>query len=115
MYLQADIRDETLPQRVRELLPAGARPFIVEDSAHTYDTTMAALNGFAAFVPVDGYMVVEDTCVDDERLRISTEWPRGAGDALRDWLREHREFVSRRELERYGITCHPGGFLHRIG
>ncbi len=55
-----------------------------------YDTTRAALEGFARFVPPGGFFVVEDGCVDDEELRFD-EWPRGvlpavarlAGDAAR--------------------------------
>src|SRR5262249_54997363 len=60
IYVQGDVRDTTLPARVAALLPDGARPFIVEDTAHTYETTMAALVGFSPLVPEGGYFVVED-------------------------------------------------------
>lgn len=114
-YLQADICDPNLPDRIAELLPDRARPFIVEDAAHNYDTTIAALYGFAQFVPDNGFFVVEDGVVDVEELRIDAAWPRGVKRAVGDWLHtdEGLSFVVRYDLERYGITCHPGGFLQR--
>jgi cephalosporin hydroxylase len=111
----ADLCDEHLPVRVAELLPETARCFVVEDSAHVYGTTMAALRGFARFVSPGGFMVVEDGCVDIESMRLNADWPRGVLPAVADWLAGPlgRDFVARRDLELYGVTCHPGGLLQR--
>lgn len=111
-----DVLDPELPARVAGLVPADARCFVVDDSAHTYETTRAALDGFAPLVAVGGYLVVEDGCVDVEELRVADSWPRGVQPALRDWLAgpAGSEFVQRPDLERYGVSCHPGGFLQRI-
>jgi cephalosporin hydroxylase len=113
--IEGDVRDSDLPGRVSGLVPRGARCMVVEDSAHTYDTTRAALTGFASFVPPGGYFVVEDGCVDVEAMRADPSWPRGVLPALEDWLwtAEGREFVVRRDLEMYGLSCHPSGFLQR--
>lgn len=85
---------------------------MVEDSAHVYDTTWAALAGF---VPEGGFFVVEDGCVDVEEMRPDESWPRGVLPAARDWLRtpEGEDFAVRRDLELYGISCHPEGILQR--
>jgi cephalosporin hydroxylase len=114
--VEADVRDPELPDRVTELVPDRARCLVVEDSAHTYETTAAALSGFARFVPVGGYFVVEDGCVDVEEMRLSDDWPRGVLPAMRDWLatEEGTRFTVRRDLERYGLSCHPQGFLQRV-
>lgn len=114
--VEADARDPALPGRVAGLLAPGARVFLVEDSAHDYETTTAALRGFARFVPPGGFFVVEDGCVDVDALRIEPSWPRGVQPAIEDWLAssEGRGFRARRDLERYGVTCHIGGFLQRI-
>jgi cephalosporin hydroxylase len=113
--LDGDVTDPGLPERVAALLPDGARCLVVEDSAHTYETTSAALRGFARFVPSGGWFVVEDGCVDIEPLRLVPDWPRGVLPAIADWLAtpEGTDFRVRREAERYGLTCHPGGFLQR--
>jgi len=111
--IEADVRQPEVVDRVGALV--GKRCLVVEDSAHEYDTTFAALAAFARFVPPDGYLIVEDGSVDIEALRIADDWPRGVLPALRDWLAtdEGRNFELRRDLELYGITSHPSGYLQR--
>jgi len=115
MLIEGDVTDPTLPGRVEQVLPRDARCFVVEDSAHTYVTTRAALDGFARFVPPAGFFVVEDGCVDIEEMRTDRAWPRGVLPALNDWLQtdDGRAFSVRQDLEVYGVSCHPGGFLQR--
>ncbi len=114
-FLEADVRDSALPERVARQLPQGARCLVVEDSAHVYETTYAALLGFARFVPIGGYLVVEDGCVDVEEMRLNDFWPRGVLPAVADWLAtsDGEGFQVRRDLELYGMSCHPGGYLQR--
>jgi cephalosporin hydroxylase len=114
--VQGDVQDPALPDVVARLLPSGSRCFVVEDSAHIYETTWASLTGFAQFVPLGGYFVVEDGCVDVEEMRLDESWPRGVLPALKCWLAtpDGAEFAVRRDLERYGLSCHPCGFLQRI-
>lgn len=109
-----DVCDESLPARIAELLPR-ARCFVVEDSAHVYSTTMAALTGFSRFVSPGGFFVVEDGCVDIDTMRLEESWPRGVLPAVADWLASPtgEGFASRRDFELYGMTCHPGGVLQR--
>lgn len=112
--VEGSVTDPDVPRRVAAALPRNARCLVIEDTAHTYDTTLGALRGFSQFVPQDGFFVVEDGCVDDDRLRIAEDWPRGVRPALQTWLDTARnEFVVRSDLELYGVTCHPGGFLQR--
>jgi cephalosporin hydroxylase len=113
--VEGDVLDPALPDRVRAQVPPGTPCLVVEDSLHTYDTTAAALRGFASFVMPGGYFVVEDGCVDVEEMRASDDWPRGVIPAIQDWLAspEGGEFELRRDLELYGISCHPHGFLQR--
>ena len=111
--LEGDIRDGAVADQVRRLV--GERCFIIEDSAHEYETTYASLTMFSDLVPPGGYFIVEDGSVDIEALRVAEDWPRGVLPALRDWLQtsEGHEFHVRRDLELYGITSHPHGFLQR--
>jgi cephalosporin hydroxylase len=110
-----DVCDARLPQRIAGMIPASANCLVVEDSAHTYNTTLAAVEGFSRFVPEDGFMVVEDGYVDIDTMRLRRDWPRGVLPALADWLAGPvgSAFEVRRDLELYGITCHLGGLLQR--
>ena len=113
--VEGDVRDRSTVDAVAALVPQHARCLVIEDSAHEHDTTRAALDGFARFVPSGGFFVVEDGCVDVEALRLDREWPRGVLPALHEWLETPlgREFRVRRDLELYGVSCHPEGFLQR--
>ena len=114
-FIRSDVCAPGLPDRVERLIRPSDRCFVIEDSAHEYGTTMAALRGFSHLVPGGGFFVVEDTCVDRQELRVDDAWPRGVSPAIRDWLGTPlgKEFQVDRSLEYYGITCHPGGFLRR--
>jgi cephalosporin hydroxylase len=112
--IEGSVADPELVERVARLIPPGARCLVIEDTAHVYETTLASLRGFSRFVPRGGFFVVEDGCVDIESLRISDDWPRGVVPAIGTWLEhEGHGFVVRSDLELYGVTCHPGGFLQR--
>jgi cephalosporin hydroxylase len=113
--VEGDVREGATVAAVAALVGHNARCLVVEDSAHEYDTTIAALDGFARFVPPQGFFVVEDGCVDVDELRLDPDWPRGVLPALHDWLQtpHGRAFRVRRDLELYGISCHPEGFLQR--
>ncbi len=115
LWIEGDVRDPALPERVAAVVPVDGRCLVIEDTAHVYTTTIAALRGFARFVPVGGFFVVEDGCVDIDAMRISSTWPRGVLPAASDWLQSEagRCFVTRRDLELYGVSCHPHGFLQR--
>ena len=113
--VSGDVCDEGLAARIAESLPREARCFVVEDSAHLYDTTMAALTGFSRFVPPGGFFIVEDGYVDVEAMRRRGQ-PHGVLPAVADWLASPggAEFTTRRDLELYGVTCFPKGVLQRV-
>jgi cephalosporin hydroxylase len=114
--VEGDVRNEEVVAAVRNYASNRSGCFVVEDSAHDYGTTRASLEAFSELVPVGGFMVVEDGCVDIDELRITDDWPRGVLPALNDWLSTAtgRAFVTRRDLELYGVSCHPRGFLQRV-
>jgi cephalosporin hydroxylase len=95
---------------VRPYLP-GRRVMVIDDSAHTYDVTLASLRLYAPFVSTGCYFVVEDTIVDTD-LSI---WPNvtGAGKAVDTYLAEDERF-SREDMDLYGLTMHMGGWLKAI-
>ena len=115
ILLAGDVRDPSLPDQVADRLSSDAQCLVIEDSAHEYDTTMAALTGFARFVPPRGFFVVEDGYVDMDDRRPAPEIPRGVLPAVQDWLKtpEGRVFTIRRDAEAYGVSSHPSGFLQR--
>lgn len=117
VLLEGDVTSPELARQVRSALGGRTNCLVVEDSAHVYETTLAALELYADLVPPGGYFVVEDGVVDHEELRLADDWPRGVLPAVATFLEgpAGAAFRQRPELELYGITCHPGGFLQRVG
>jgi cephalosporin hydroxylase len=113
--IEGDVTDPEIPGRVAAAIDPGARCLFIEDTAHTYETTLASLRGFSHLVPENGFFVVEDGTVDREELRLSPSWPRGVLRAVDEWLAtdEGAQFTVRRDLEIYGLSNHPSGFLQR--
>lgn len=120
--VEGDVTDPALPEQVAALVRPAARCIVVEDSAHVGTTTRAALEGFARFVPAGGFFVVEDGFVDLEEMRPpqrligDVTLPRGVLPALREWLEtpQGAQFTVRRDLELYGFSSNPRGFLQRV-
>jgi cephalosporin hydroxylase len=117
VLVEGDLHDPSLPDRVAAAVPPAARCLVVEDGPHTYEATLAGLDGFTRFVPARGWYVVEDGVVDEDALRISDVWPRGVQRAIGDWLATPAggDFSRRRDLEAYGITTNTSGYLMRTG
>lgn len=117
--VESDIRDPALGDLVARALPDGARVLVVEDSAHKYDTTLAALTKFAHLVPLNGFFVVEDGHRDyPGMLPVEvTSRANGALAAMDEWLGSApgRNFTVRRDVEKYLVTSNPRGWLQRIG
>ncbi len=89
---------------------AFGRVMVVDDSAHTYESTSAALRLYSDLVHPGCYFVVEDGIVDTPR----SIWP-GAGGVLRGI----NDFMALSEgweqhfISPYGLTTDTGGWLYR--
>lgn len=114
-FVDGSVLDPELPEHVAELLPPGSRCLVIEDTAHEYETTAAALRGYARFVCKGGYFVVEDGVVDDPDLGDRSMGGGGVLSAVQDWLASDAgaEFEQRRDLELYGMTSSPAGWIQR--
>jgi hypothetical protein len=103
-FVEGDVCDPAVRAEVQTHIACGASCIVIEDSAHVYATTKAALELYSDLIAPGGFFVVEDGCVDVPWMRIKDDWPEGVLPAFR----------VRRELEVYGVSCHPRGFLQRV-
>lgn len=113
-FVRGDLTDPAIVAEVTELV--GDRyAMVIEDSAHTYPVTMAALQLYSPLVHGGMWFVVEDGVVDEERLRLPG-WPRGVQQAISDFraTTQGQRFLQH-WLTPYGLTCHHGGWLRPVG
>ena len=86
---------ETL-DRVRALIPAGARVMAVLDSNHTHDHVLEELRLYGPLVTEGQFLIVSDTVIED--IPPQTHRPRAWGPgnnpktALQEYLRRERSF-----------------------
>jgi cephalosporin hydroxylase len=116
-FVEGSVCDAAVREEVQTHIPRGAVCMVIEDSAHVYETTRAALELYSDLIAPGGFFVVEDGCVDVPWMRIKPDWPEGVLPALDEWLAtpQGSAFRVRRDLEVYGVSCHPRGFLQRVG
>ncbi len=72
----------------------------------------ATFEAYQPLVPVDGYVVVENTVVNGRPV-VSGFGP-GPHEAVADLLQRHRDFVPDVARERYQVTFNKNGYLRRV-
>jgi cephalosporin hydroxylase len=119
IVLEGDIRDPSCVAKIEAHIPEGSRVMVVEDSAHTKETTLAALEHLSHLVSLGSWFVVEDANRDFPELSPTTAEDFGAQvvPAMDEWLSTPAggEFARRRDVEMYQITSHPFGYMQRVG
>lgn len=109
-FIEADLISAATRERVKNLV-AGRRVMVVEDSAHSYDITTKALQGYADLVSAGCYIVVEDGVVDEPDLTVWNDV--GVQPAIADFLASQQGLrFEQRFLEPFGLTMHFGGWLY---
>jgi cephalosporin hydroxylase len=109
-YLRGEpAADETAAQ-VRELTGERPRGMVILGAGSRLQV-LGAFRHYAPLVPVDSFVVVEDTILEGNPV-----WPEfglGPATAVTEILNEG-EFVPDPSLERYALTFNPQGFLKRV-
>jgi cephalosporin hydroxylase len=94
---------------------------VIEDSAHTYENTMAALNKFSSVVTPGSYLIVEDGIVDClvalGRYK-QEDFNGGPTRAIKEFLQSNsdRYQIDRSLCDFFGTnaTWNPNGYLRRL-
>jgi cephalosporin hydroxylase len=68
--------------------------------------------GYSPLVSVGSYLIFENTIVNGRP--VWADYGPGPLEAIRGLLPHHGEFVQDTEVERFGLTFNPGGFLRRM-
>lgn len=111
--------DPAVIEKVKALIPQGAKVMLILDSLHTHDHVLAELNAYAPLVSMGSYAVVQDTHVEDlpDELWANRPWSHGNSPltAAKAYLETNPNFVVDPTYQNQAvITCARDGFLKRI-
>ena len=111
-YIEGQAQDAETFGRVRELVGDTPHALVVLGSLPGTNLRIEGeFKVYAQFVPVDSYVIVENTIVNGHPV-----WPGfgpGPLEAVKRILAQHGEFVADTAMEKYGLTFNPSGFLKR--
>ena len=102
---------ETLLQ-VERILCGRTNVVVILDSDHHRDHVLDELRIYRRFIPVNGYLVVEDTNINGHPTY--RDFGPGPWEAVDLFLKEDKRFVPDRTRERFILTMNPRGFLRRV-
>jgi cephalosporin hydroxylase len=90
---------------------AGRPVIVLLDSDHTEEHVRAELELYHRLIPVDGYLIVNDTTIGGHPV---LEWKESSPfDAVHNFLSEHPEFELDADCEKHMLTNCRDGFLKR--
>jgi len=110
-YVDGEIDSDTTLDRVRGLIGPGTPTLVILGSREKAERTRRIFPAYAPLVSVGSYLIVTDTIVNGHP--VWTGFGPGPHEALSTLLQRHGEFYADPELERFGLTFNPGGFLKR--
>jgi cephalosporin hydroxylase len=110
----SDVEDEVVEvvrRKVEELRPK--QTLVLLDSDHTGQHVLKQLHTYAEFVPVGGYMYVQDGCIDEiPAMRADRPGPLWA---TRKFLEADSRFeIDTQRSDQYLLSHSPSGWLRRV-
>jgi cephalosporin hydroxylase len=93
----------------------GRKVLVTLDSEHTKEHVLKELELYSTLVPVNSYLVVQDTHLNGHPV----PWPRlektgGPMEAVKEFLSTNKNFEVDRSREKHLVTQNPSGFLKRV-
>ena len=111
-YLIGSSTAPEIVEQFKNLIQEGETVMVSLDSNHEKEHVLNELRIYSELVSVGSYLVVEDTHLNGNPVRIV-----GDGDpkaAVEEFLRERDDFVADTSREKFLLTWNRGGWLKRV-
>jgi cephalosporin hydroxylase len=114
VVVEGDLANPHVMQLIHDQV-RNERTMVVDDSAHTYESTTAVLTAYADLVTPPSWLVIEDGVVDEPDLVLDSWTARGVQPAIRDFLASPQGTRFQSEnMALYGLTTNIGGWLKAV-
>lgn len=112
VYLTGSSVEEKTVAAVAEIVGGATNVLVILDSDHSQQHVERELDVYSRYIPVGGYLIVEDTNVNGH----PAPWKFGPGpmEAVTAFLARSPQFAIDPARERFLMTQNPCGYLRRI-
>ena len=111
-YVFSSSTDELLIPLLDEETKDKHTVMVLLDSDHSRDHVLAEMNLYSNYVTRGSYMIVEDTALNGHPIHPNTE--PGPMEALDIFMKDNKDFISDKSMEKFLMTWHPNGFLKKL-
>ena len=111
-YITGSSTDEFVFSSIKGLIGEAKNIMVILDSDHTKEHVLNELRMYHQFIPIGGYLVVEDTNINGHPVQAN--FGPGPMEALKEFLLENDLFEIDKTKERFLLTMNPCGYLRRV-
>lgn len=111
-YILGSSTDSEVVKQIKKNVRRGSKVLVILDSDHHRSHVFEELKIYSKLVTVGSYLIVEDTNLNGHPVRDN--YGLGPYEAVRDFLKEHKEFRIDTSREKFLVTNNPSGYLKKI-
>ncbi|MDP2933972.1 MAG: CmcI family methyltransferase [bacterium] len=110
-YLLGSSISDNVVNQVKNLIKPGEKVLVILDSLHRKHHVDKELEAYAPLVTPGSYMILEDTYLNG--YPVYPNFGPGPMEAVKEFLKKHKEFTVDKSREKYYVTWNPNGYLKK--
>jgi len=111
-FIEGSSVSKEVVDRIAARIKGSSRVMVTLDSDHHKDHVLNELRLYSKFVSVGAYLIVQDTAHNGHPFK--TTYGQGPMEAMEEFLKDNKDFVSDPGREKFLLTFHPRGYLKRV-
>lgn len=111
-YLVGSSTSKEIVEKVKSLVGKNDKVLVLLDSNHSKQHVLNELRIYKEFVKKGNYLVVEDTQLNGHP--VTPNYGPGPMEAVKEFLKENKNFVVDKNKEKFYMTFNPNGYLKKI-
>ena len=111
-FILGDSVSKEVIDKIAERIGNSSKVVVTLDSDHSKNHVLKELELYSQFVPLNSYIIVQDTHHDGWGFRKG--FKEGPMSAVKEFLQTNKNFMVDRKWEKFLLTWHPSGYLKRI-
>ncbi len=111
-YLLGSSTSKEIVEKVQSFIRSKDEIVVILDSDHHKEHVLRELEIYSKFVTKGSYIIVEDTNINGHP--VEPEFGPGPMEAVKEFLKDNKDFVIDKSREKFLLTFNPNGYLKKI-